>query len=52
MALKMKKGKYQVRVVNFDGSAEGHKQVWKMRSFGAEADVKMTHQNNYVYKSG
>lgn len=47
----MKKGDYQVRVINFDGSAEGHKKVWKLRSFAASDEAKMSHQKNYVYRS-
>lgn len=49
----MKKGRYQVRVINFDGSAEGHKQVWKMRAFGDKSAIALGTQDGmkYVYPS-
>jgi|APSaa5957512535_1039671.scaffolds.fasta_scaffold49835_1 hypothetical protein len=36
----LKKGDYQIRVVNFDGSAEGHDRVWKMRAFGQKKNLR------------
>lgn len=46
----LKKGSYQVRVVNFDGNATGHTRVWKMRAFADKAPVSMHKQSSYVYK--
>jgi hypothetical protein len=41
----LKAGKYQVRVVNFEGSAEGHEKVWKLRSFAEKSGVTFTKQS-------
>jgi len=34
-------GKYTVRVVSFGGSDQGHKQIWKMRSFADKSEVRL-----------
>jgi len=51
MNIHLKKGDYQIRVMNFSGEdSSGHKQEWKLRTFGDKADVPMHHQKNYVYR--
>lgn len=46
----MKKGKYQVRVVNFEGSDQGHKKVWKMRAFSESSPVNFGHEDGMQYE--
>lgn len=49
MKMHLPKGDYQVRVNNFGGDADGHKQIWKLRSFATDSGVTMVHQDNYRY---